>query len=286
MNSQYQHLAESLNRVHVKLELLSSNLDGLTSRVSEMEKGTKVMIPEQKPPLPQPLVSNMRSYCIFGPSSTTLDISEDFKNIEGSMIFVTLVGGGGSGSVGSTSMSGMLSGAGGGAGETIHRRIISLAGCTGKLMITAGGGGNESSPNGGDSSIEPEMEDNSRVKITAKGGASGHNQFGGAGALSSIYPVSSVFDGQNGKDGVLQSSPGQSTVEGGAGGNSYFAQGGRGGYSYFIKDSFDRTILSPKGEDGTYGSGGGGSIPGISKDFVSKGGDGMVIIEYTLSELN
>jgi len=289
-SAHYQHLSSSLNSVHEKVEQLTRELNSLKSKLSALDGS--VVSPAPVMPVStnvQTKLLGMKSHCIFGPVSTVLDLSSDIGNIEGNLVFVTLVGGGGAGSSG---MAGgqviRRSGSGGGAGETIHRRIISLYGCTGKLIITAGAGGDSSSPNGGYTSVEPEMIDHSRSPIVAHGGLGGSisESFstGGEGAKSETYKMASVFDGQDGQDGQEQDLPGPVSIQGGSGGSSYFAQGGFGGYAHYVKDALEKTVPSPKGQDGSFGSGGGGSIPGISSSMIGKGGHGFVIVEYSLKD--
>jgi hypothetical protein len=292
--AQYNHISSSLNSVHEKIEKLNRDLAGLTGQLAALKLSTQInqtiipLSPVESGPINSPILIGMKSHCIFGPTSTVLDLSNDISNIEGSLVFATLVGGGGAGSTGLIKDKSRISGAGGGGGETIHRRIISLYGCTGRLIITVGAGGDNSSPDGGYTSVEPEIVDLSRHPIVAHGGKGGKidqqrgSSIGGDGAQSETYKIPSVFDGQKGDDGQEETIPSPVSIQGGSGGNSYFTQGGFGGYSYYVKDAREKTVLSPKGQDGSFGSGGGGSIPGIHPIMVGKGGHGMVIIEYSL----
>lgn len=265
-NSQYQHLIKLINETSAKVENYYKNLEGINSKLSllSVTEPTKTVTFVKK--------------CILGPKSTVLEL--DVENIDNNLIFVTLVGGGGAGGAGYDDSEDLCSGGGGGAGETIYQRIMSLENSTGKIIITAGSGGSETSANGEDSSVEVETSEARRI-ITVSGGYGGTKIQGGKGAVSKQRDI---YDGNCGKPGQVQNKADSTKppIQGGNGGSSYFAEGGNGGYTYFTKDVVGRSAANPKGQDGSFGSGGGGSVPGISSVLVGKGGAGMVIIEYNL----
>lgn len=268
----YQHLAQQLS-------ILIGKIDDFRGRIEKIEQKLS-HIPAPKDDTPGAInipssynvqssdpgkIPLMRVHLVQGPASETFQLPSNLSN---DMVFITMVGAGGSGSEGTVD----LPGSGGGAGKAIYRIPLSINGSTGRLIITAGLGGDVDSLHGTASAVEPEMKFGARQVVSAEGGKAATGRSGGSGAASELSPLGS---GGNGSNGDIS----QSLHTGGDGGASNFAVGGKGGNKTYIKDSLDKPILVSVGQNGTYGSGGGGSVNGKP----GKGGNGFVMIEYITS---
>jgi len=186
-------------------------------------------------------------------------------------VFLSFVAGGGAGGYGDIVGKLALSGGGGGSGFGCKRFPINLVDPKSIIIdCKIGKGGDENNQNGGDTVIKV-ISDGNTTTLTAGGGMGGgkgeHNQ-GGLGGK----PIVGMFSRAN---SGLKGSCVISTYKhiGGIGGASEFYNGGRG-VSYNIQD-----LLSSNGK---WGSGGGGMIPAPGRTTISKGGDGFVLIEYTM----
>jgi hypothetical protein len=262
MNAQYQHIINNIDTINLTISSLNSKVDSITSRLKKVDDACVKMhkVASKVDNLTTDRNPYMKVFYVAGPASVVFDVPG-----KPDIVFVTMVGAGGAGGLGNVSSG--VGGAGGGGGEAVIRRPISLVGSSGRLMITAGLGG---SANGSDSTVELETLNDVRSPIVAKGGSSGEPTLVGFGAVSTI---SRVYDGQDGEVGQISL--------GGAGGTSHFAIGGSGGLNYYVKDALGKTVLNPRGQDGSFGSGGGGSSPGSIA--VGQGGHGFVMIEYPSS---
>lgn len=223
------------------------------------------------------------------------------------LIFLTMVAGGGAGGIGYCGNQYFYGGAGGGAGSCIIKKPIYID-YESELIVKVGCGGKSNvGKNGEDTYIEYSYK-NCKKKICVKGGENGHPKLidicekklsteitGGCGGKK-CYPDLSGSCGSDGKliigynfGGVCGcngniSYPSGPTTKPGDGGCSLYEEGGLGGHNYFASGGLCGNINNPLGEDGVFGSGGGGSIPKYNLDFCSKlsgdGGDGIVIIEF------
>lgn len=225
------------------------------------------------------------------------------------VIFVTIVAGGGAGGIGHCANQYFYSGGGGGAGACIIKKPLYIEPGT-TLSIKIGGGG-ESNTNktGEDSYIEYIDKCHDPVKITVKGGNNGYPLIidkdckklsgevqGGEGGKT-CYPYLSGYDGCDGKlimansynfngvtgcSGEISYPSGPTTIPG-DGGCSLYEDGGNGGTNYFASGGICGSQYNSIGENGSFGSGGGGSCPKYKLDFCSQlsgnGGNGIVIIE-------
>lgn len=169
------------------------------------------------------------------------------------------------------------------------------------------GGNCNCQSNGRASTVQIICPDNQSINIIAKGGKHGHPnvnllnyEIDVSGGENGVNSINTFLSGGNGSDGVI-TYPSQLQISGGGGGNSYFYQGGTGGGITDVSDNnldnLNNSLLSRStqyhniiGDDGFYGSGGGGSIP-LPKESLEKkinnkeklsgsGGDGFVIIEF------
>jgi hypothetical protein len=249
--TQYQYLSDQLKLIH-------STLGQFDRRLSRFESSART--PATPPPAPLPAATS-QPHWFESPGTFVLELP-----INTPRLLVTMVAGGGAGSCGDLDEN--ISGSGGGAGESVVQRLVPLAGWTGKILVTVGAGGcNEVETHGEASSIEIPMQDGTSQIIKALGGQGAAKKTGGAGGVSSFHDV---FSGQRGGDSLISI--------GGAGGCSYFAKGGAGGNSYYSVNSFNQIAPNPKGADGFYGSGGGGSQCGLDPSIFGRGGNGFVMI--------
>ena len=175
-------------------------------------------------------------------------------------IYVTLIGGGGGGAYGFTDNTSRLSGSGGSSGVLIYKQQITVTPLT-TYSITIGNGGDtgNSSYSGFDGSPT------TAFGLTAAGGkgAGGTNVGGGGGAISGASP---------GSNGVAVSLPNNFTLYGGIGGSIWIGTGGS------TSSGNGATLI-----DGKNGGGGGGGLAPLSNGTTlgTKGGNGVVLIEYS-----
>lgn len=220
------------------------------------------------------------------------EISECIK-----WIYITVVGGGGAGGCGSIVNSIYYSGGGGGSGAAIVKKPIFTGGKKTVLQITVGKGGSmmSGSCDGTATIVKVIIEGQPTITITVEGGKSGNPicgddnttqivdggtggktdtcvQLGGCdGSPGSItIPSQPVANGGNGASSILAS--------GGTGGGNIFASGGKGFIMTYTGEFF-------VGENGTFGSGGGGAVPRLNLanlpiQLSGNGGDGVCIIEW------
>lgn len=211
---------------------------------------------------------------------------------ETKMLFVTMVGGGGAGGVGIASNFYFYGGGGGGAGACLIKKPIELR-PRAMVYISVGKGGT-SDPggycHGGETIIEIRYNGITEIRLIVAGGANGSptkdssgpgiSTSGGTGGSSATV---SIFAGANGENGTV-SIPSQAFAQSGSGGASALASGGRGGGNYISPGGNGGNESDVCGQDGNYGSGGGGSCPRHNLDGVVKlsgnGGNGMVLIEF------
>lgn len=234
------------------------------------------------------------------------------------IIFVTMVGGGGAGGLGYVSGSYYYAGGGGGAGACIIKKPIEIEENT-IIKITIGKGGSLLDNIDGQNTIVEIITPNKTYTIIATGGTNGNpkktdsvinsnaptyltpssstyiNVSGGKGGNSDLASFLKGSDGENGNVSI----PSQAMAIGGNGGSSALYKGGNGGGyrdsnsmhkggngggNYFSSGGTGGTVDNMMGEDGKYGSGGGGCCPRVKIDFTQKlsgdGGNGMVLIEW------
>jgi hypothetical protein len=204
-------------------------------------------------------------------------------------VTITMSGGGGAGGTGCIK-NGILYGGGGGgaAGCCLKKPVIIVNPNKENITIKTkiGKGGSLDSLDGEDTTVCVFVGSKLTFKHTAHGGKKGgstESNKGGKGGSCATNEMFGGFDGQQGA--VTLSSIGK--MFGGRGGNSAFEEGGFGGYqtNNFKNDDIDGyehpdNSTNPQGQNGVMGSGGGGSVPGISTDRIGLGGNGFVLIEF------
>lgn len=197
-----------------------------------------------------------------------------------SIIYITAVAAGGAGGVGIIKNMYYYSGGGGGAGSAIIKKPIQvILGTVLRIYVGKGGSGEI---NGENTIIEILYPNGKTTKLTLHGGTNGVITKGGIGGINECGIT--FLNGSNGDDGNV-TIPSCIAVCGGNGGNSMIYSGGKGGGNYFNNGgkggSNSENII---GENGDFGSGGGGSVPRFVLDsgtqLSGNGGDGMVIIEW------
>ena len=202
-------------------------------------------------------------------------------------ITATMVGGGGAGGSGVIHNGIFYCGGGGGAGgAVINKPFIIMNPEKKKLIIKCQiGKGGSGEVTGGETILTILLDDTVIHKQICHGGKNGkstnkdNNGGEGAGASSN-----DMFKGKNGVQGTISLSS-VGNMNGGRGGSSAFEEGGLGGYeiNQFMPDHADgyeykNNETNPQGYDGVFGSGGGGSVPGLNTPG-GKGGDGFIIIQ-------
>lgn len=202
------------------------------------------------------------------------------------IIYITAVGGGGSGGIGKVSENGTTyySGGGGGSGACIIKRPYSVvAGAI--ISVTIGHGGDAKMDKHGQDTVITITSGGKTETIIVCGGSNGNPNCvngddcvnGGIGGKSDVP----LFSGSNGQDGLI-SIPSMPSVIGGNGGGSIFYSGGQGGSNYFGNGGNGGNSSNLSGSDGRFGSGGGGSIPIFNPDankLCGCGGSGLCIID-------
>jgi len=175
-------------------------------------------------------------------------------------MYLSFAGGGGGGSVSKLQLGIFYAGNGGGSAGSACNLPYVCKSPESIFEIYVGKGGQvygceNSNSNGEDTWIRCESEN---MRFVAPGGK-------GATFDNPGQEVRSYIDGKSGYPGN-RAMPSMSLPTGGDGAYSSFGKGGDGGKS-----------ITPDGENGTYGSGGGGATVGGN---AGKGGDGLLIILF------
>ena len=177
-------------------------------------------------------------------------------------IFISMVGGGGMGSMSSIQDGIFYSGAGGGASGACSRIPFYSDGFV-SFVCRVGKGGNKNHPDGGDTEVDVYVDKVYNTTFSVKGGKAANGHIGGEGGLG-YY----TFNGLKGSNGTISLS--SQTHIAGNGGSSLHYNGGMG----MTYDMIDNSKTS-----GMYGSGGGGVLPGADESIIGNGGDGFILIE-------
>lgn len=220
-------------------------------------------------------------------------------------IFITMVGGGGAGGVGHVVGSYYYSGGGGGGSACIVNKPVKV-GCGYILNIYVGVGGSQNPfQEATTSTIEIVSPYGDTVCVSAAAGSNAYptmcceqNVCGGDGGSSGTETTEfnninnniinntnliNVANGNNGQNGVT-SIPSQMSAYGGKGGSTMLYTGGAGGGTYFASGGTGGNSVVLIGQDGQYGSGGGGSAPKSTVNKTEKvsgnGGDGVIIVQF------
>lgn len=200
-----------------------------------------------------------------------------------SCVTITMCAGGGAGSHGVIKNGIFYAGAGGAAGGSCLKKPVCIVNpfnekVTAKTEIGKGGVNSD----GGNTILTISVGEKVVFKHVAHGGKRGCENKGGKGSGCSTNEMFKGYDGQPGSTSIA----GVGKVFGGRGGNSAFEEGGLGGHQenpfkkdYENYDGCKSNESNPHGMDGKFGSGAGGSIPGIDINITAKGGDGFIIIE-------
>lgn len=210
-----------------------------------------------------------------------------------SVVFVTMVGGGGAGGVGCVDRHRYMSGGGGGSGSCVIKKPVVVK-FGDRLLIDVGRGGVATKDvKAGDTTVKVVSRCMTKETVVVFGGCNGLPDVatasspteqevrltGGSGGVSEQH---CCLQGKPGNDGMV-SLPSQISNEGGDGGNSVFANSGGGGSNIFSIGGESGSTSCIIGGDGRFGSGGGGSAPVLNVDTTRQvsgnGGDGFVLIE-------
>jgi len=275
----YKQIIDELNTLY---ELIENKNDQINNLINNTTK---------------PQVAN----CISGtntPNTTILTCTNKVHKIvvnpAAEFIFITIVAGGGAGGIGFIKNMYYYSGGGGGAGACFIKKPIQVK-KNYMLHIKIGKGGDIVSGKNGEDSYVKVIDSHGKCeyKMVVCGGKNGYPSYnmvtcdtknisvnGGLGG-SSCTPCYSGNDGCPGQISV----PSQFASHGGNGGCSHFGDGGDGGGNHFNCGGSGGNYKDAMcGQDGQYGSGGGGSAPKINTNSNIKksgnGGDGMAIIEW------
>lgn len=258
-NKKYQKLASEINKIPCKINEII-NMD-TCSHTCEHQCGKKMFTDTNK--------------------EHKFVIEHDIE-----FICLTMVAGGGAGGVGFVKDMFFYSGGGGGSGACLINCPIPVKKGT-IIKIQVGKGGNLNTKRNGQNTIVEIINPDLKMQcIQTNGGENGcpsieceKDVSGGIGGISGV----SVLSGANGQNGMI-SMPSARTAIAGNGGNSVFFNGGNGGGNMFGIGGTGGTIDELIGQDGKFGSGGGGSCPRNIIDTTQKisgnGGDGLVIIEW------
>lgn len=221
------------------------------------------------------------------------------------VIFVSMAGGGGAGGIGCVRGNKYISGGGGGSGMCCIKKPINVKkGYTLKVKVGSGGSSMKNI-NGRDTYIKVYGKCKHKYigTITACGGQNGNPTinhiyssdmdvpFNGGKTMTCNEDSNQVDDtntinlSNDGQDGQL-TFPSQTALCAGDGGNNVFFEGGAGGSNIFNSGGTRGIYEEDKynGEDGNFGSGGGGSCPRLGLEDKEKlsgsGGNGFVLIEW------
>lgn len=215
------------------------------------------------PPVPEQRKTERQSF--FIQEDSILDVPPGVNEI-----FISLVGGGGSGGIGAIEGNISFSGGGGGAGHGFRGVPVKITNnSTVSVDCQIGRGGNKYNRIGTDTIVNIIVNGSSQVTLIGGGGepgGNGNNNHGGLGGKLNGNPNVRSKNGFKGSSSIPSHPP-----SGGGGGASLFAIGGKG-TSYHIQTHSE--------SNGKWGSGGGGKIPSSSFEVPSSGGDGFVIVEF------
>jgi hypothetical protein len=223
----------------------------------------------------------------FTDTSTTItyNINKDIR-----VIYITIIGGGGAGGIGYVRDPYCYTGSGGGGAACFIKKPFLVTKGTSLQIKVGKGGQSNTSVNGENSSVAITTAGETLV-ITANGGLNGkpslydieHNVtyaeiHGGSGGSNTCIPY---LCGTTGCPGTI-ALPNTTLLTAGNGGASYFSCGGKAGA--LKQELYGEMDIKPAdAEPGTYGSGGGGSIPVVhldtTKPLSGNGGNGIVILE-------
>lgn len=317
-NQQYYNLVKKLSAVNCnediecikeQMKMLFKNMELNTNRylqiINEIDN-INLLIETNSDKMSIQTSSNASTcgQCLMFTDTTKVHkfIVEEDINI----IWVTMVGGGGSGGIGCINGVTYYSGSGGGAGTTIiHKPIKVHKGAT--LLIKVGKGGTANTNCDGQSSSITIMSNGGENIVKTNGGENIVEAPGGENGFpkvtnANIEPVTFIesvepgsgginilnlsFSGEDGDPGSI-SLPSQTVSNTGDGGNSSFFVGGNGGQNSFELGGRGGTSENLIGGDGQFGSGGGGSCPKNHIDMNSQlsgnGGDGFVKLNWQVS---
>jgi hypothetical protein len=230
-----------------------------------------------------------------------------YTNKNPKTILITAVGGGGAGGVGNIVGQYYYSGGGGGAGACIIQHPVKLIKDTIITINVGQGGCSKSGAIATDSYIEIKYPNGDKEIIIASHGECGkstcdkiikmNKMYNGSTNITmeilneyiqpgsgGISKIQKILDGQDGMPGNI-SIPSFISLIGGAGGNSVLYVGGTGGSNLMSSGGLGGTKETLIGYDGSYGSGGGGSLPisflsthDTNEKYSGNGGNGIVII--------
>jgi hypothetical protein len=258
--------------------------------------GKPVIHLKPKPPSKTITLSCLET-CCYTLRKTNLVYTFINNLTEPKMLYVTMSAGGGAGGIGRVVRGYFISGGGGGAGSTVRLKPVQLNPQQ-QLHVKLGRGGIAKSGLNGETSYLRVVQGEMVVyELILAGGRNGHplsidiknpqvvyehETKGGAGGRSRLHDS---LSGQSGQEGVI-GIPSQLVALGGQGGNNSFEQGGNGGGNGLGMGGCggnNPPNVDIIGQDGQFGSGGGGSCP-LSNHELEKlsghGGDGFAMIQF------
>lgn len=180
----------------------------------------------------------------------------------GKQIFISMVAGGARGSEGSIQDGMLIAGGGGGSGGSCSRIPFYNEGYV-SFDCRVGKGGTVEEPNGGNTEVDIYVDDVYTTTFSVEGGKQAVGNTGGKGGKG--YYTFHGLDGLNGEISLSSHIP-----KAGNGGSSIHYEGGIG----ITYDMVDNSKAN-----GQYGSGGAGSLPGLTIP-PGDGGNGFIVIEY------
>ena len=232
---------------------------------------------------------------------TDTEIEHHLHINDNTIVYITAVGGGGAGGCGFIDGMYYYSGGGGGSGAYLVECPINITNKANIHIKIGKGGRQDKNINGGDTIIKIIYMDGSTNDIRIGGGKNGNPLISAINAQTTNTGKNTILSMHNNPQNISTEGGygGTSTLpiilsgnKGGSGSVSLPSQSqstaGSGGSSLLIK-GLPGTSTDKFGVDGTYGSGGGGSLPtrtinSIISDLSNKkplsgnGGDGFVII--------
>lgn len=213
------------------------------------------------------------------------------------MLYITMTSGGGAGGIGKIMGNLFISGSGGGGGSSILNKPLHIA-PNQYLCIKLGKGGSAKNNQNGENSYLKLNDENNDIlyELVMEGGKNGNPSIcdidslhinyeqdinGGLGGNNNLScgsgsKINNYLSGQNGCSGQI-GIPSQLVAIGGTGGSSHLEKGGNGGGSFLCSGGYGgNSGNTPNiiGQNGRYGSGGGGSVPLSNHNIDKLSGDG------------
>ena len=297
LTNKYFELVESKKCADERYKQILNELNYLYKLIenkSSCDTSSSSYIPMCSPVCNQPTI-NQQPIIYSVPTGKEDEIIVTDPNAK--FAIVNMVGGGGAGGIGYVNNQYYYGGGGGGGAASLVSKPIPVTVNT-IITIYIGKGGSQVTGQDGEASYAIfKYPDNKILTFKVNGGMNGHPLLseiinlstprslnthsrdiqlqdmsvdGGGCGMTTVW---AGIQGQPGIDGII-TIPSQIPAIGSPGGASAFGEGGLGGMN-----NYDHII----GQNGTYGSGGGGSAPQLVIDETNvsgNGGDGLVTISF------